>query len=97
LNQNNVTITLELPQDLVARAQAQGLLDSARLTELLEQALRQKTWVTMNQTAEPARQAFREAYPNMTEEEAMNLIQEVINEVREETRSSDTTNDNDIG
>ena len=77
----SITIKLDLPEDLAAKAQAKGLLNPATVTRLIEREL---------ELEEPLR-AYREmveqmrAYPD-NEPMTMDEIQAEVNAVRAERR-----------
>lgn len=88
---SDIDVTLRLPETLVEKARAQGLLDSDRLARLLAAEIeRGEVWASLDRTLEPARAAFRADHPNMSEDEITALMNEIIDEARaeENTESS---------
>lgn len=82
---SDVNVLLQLPETLVQKAQAQGLLNNERMARLLAAELeRVEAWQRLNQLVEPARAAFRADYPDMNEDEIAAMLNDIIDEVRTE-------------
>jgi len=82
---SNVDITVSLPTGLVERARSQGILNDERIALLLEAEIaRIERWHSLDQTLEPVRESFRAQYGDMTEDEVMAMINDTVNEVRDE-------------
>lgn len=91
---SDVDVMLRLPETLVEKARAQGLLDNERIARLLTAEIeRVEAWQRLDQSLESARAAFRADYPDMDEDDVANMLNDLIDEVRAETR--DTSNPND--
>ena len=87
-------ITLNLPLELVERAREQGLLNSERIAALLEAEIeRLNRWRSLDKSLEPVREAFRAEHANMSEDEMMAMLNELVHEVRSE---SETKTDDDV-
>jgi hypothetical protein len=82
---SDIDITVSLPEELVARARTEGLLDDKRIALLLEAALeRIDRWRTLDKQLEPLRDTFHAQYADMNEDEIMDMINDVVHEVRDE-------------
>lgn len=80
---SDVDITVSLPMELVERARTEGILNDRRIAPLLEAEVeRIEHWHALDQALKPAREAFRAEHPTMTEDEIMDMINEVVHEVR---------------
>ncbi|MBZ0277938.1 MAG: hypothetical protein K8I60_17455 [Anaerolineae bacterium] len=91
---SDVDVMLRLPETLVEKARAQGLLDNERIARLLTAEIeRVEAWQRLDQSLESVRAAFRTDYPDMDEDDVANMLNDLIDEVRAETR--DTSNPND--
>lgn len=85
---NHVTVTVSLPSDLVERAREKGLLSDARMAQLLEAEVeRIEQWRALNASLEPARTAFHAEHANMTEDEVIAMINDMVHEVRAEIQA----------
>ena len=85
---NNIDVTLHLPEDLVTRAKAQGVLSDERIAAFLQAELaRIETWKTLDQTLDPIREDFRADHPDMTEDDVLELMSDIVREVRKDTDS----------
>jgi hypothetical protein len=85
---SDVDITVSLPEELVARARTEGILNDKRIALLLEAEMeRIDRWRILDKELEPVRQAFRSEHSNLTEDEIMSLINDVVDEVRDEIDS----------
>ena len=92
---SDVDITLTLPEALVEKARAQGVLNSERIALLLEAEIeRMERWNSLDQSLEAVRAAFRADHPDMTEDEVIAMINDTVHEVRAERRA---TRDKDAG
>lgn len=81
----DVDVTLRLPETLVEKARAQGLLSNERMTRLLAGELeRLELWDSLNRTLDPARQAFQADHPGLSEDEVMAMLNDIIQEARSE-------------
>lgn len=86
---SNIDVTLHLPEDLVARAQAQGILSNERIAAFLQSELeRLEAWKTLDQTLDPIREDFRADHPDMTEDDVLNMMSDIVREVRKDADSN---------
>jgi DNA-binding transcriptional regulator YiaG len=84
----DVELTVRLPEALVARAKARGVLNDDRIARLLEAEVeRVEQWEQLSQSLEPARAAFRAEHPGLSEDDLMAIINDLVHEVRDEARS----------
>ena len=91
---SDVDVLLRLPETLVRKARAQGLLNNERMARLLAVELeRVEAWQDLNQTLESAREAFRADHPGMNEDDVTALLNDIIDEVRSEDRIAPGKND----
>jgi hypothetical protein len=82
---SDVDVMLRLPETLVEKARAQGLLSNERMSRLLAAEIeRIEAWSSLNRTLEPAREAFRADHRGMSEDEVMAMLNGIIEEVRAE-------------
>lgn len=85
---STIDVTLHLPEDLVTRAKAQGVLNSERIAAFLMSELeRLETWKTLDQILDPIREDFRADHPDMTEDDVLELMSDMVREVRKDTNS----------
>jgi hypothetical protein len=95
---NTREITLNLPVDLVKRAQEQGLLNSERIASLLEAEIeRLNRWKSLDKPFEPAREAFRAEHADMSEDEIMALINAEVKAYRAEEYAKKQNKRNEKG
>lgn len=86
---SDIDVTLRLPEELVTRAQAQGVLNNERITAFLQAELeRIETWQALNQTLDPVREDFRADHPDMSEDEVLDLLSDMVREVRRDNRDN---------
>jgi hypothetical protein len=79
----DVDVTLRLPESLVEKARAQGVLRNERIARLLAAEVeRVETWTRLNRTLAPAREAFRADHPDMTEDDMTAMLNDLIDEGR---------------
>jgi hypothetical protein len=84
----DVDITLRLPEELVEKARAQGVLNNKRVAQLLAAEIdRLEGWYALDQSLESARAAFRADHAEMSEGEIIAMIDNVIDEVRAERKA----------
>jgi hypothetical protein len=89
---SDVQITVSIPEELVERARAEGILNDRRIAQLLEAEVeRIERWHALDQALEPAREAFRSEHPNMTEHEVIDMINDIVHEVRSEQAENTTS------
>ena len=89
----DIDITLKLPEDLVQRARAEGILTSQRIAQLLEIEMeRIQHWRNLDEAFIPVRESFGADHATMTEDEVMDMLTEIVHEVRTESlqNASDT-------
>ncbi|MBZ0298663.1 MAG: hypothetical protein K8J31_02935 [Anaerolineae bacterium] len=85
---SDVDVILSLPEKLVERARARGVLSNERVAQLLEVEIeRMERWQSLDQSLEPVREAFRGDHADMTEDEIMAMINEAVHEVRAERKT----------
>jgi hypothetical protein len=78
---SEIDITLKLPEELVSRARAQGVLNNARIARMLRAELdRVEMWDAIKKAAQPAREAFRREYTDLSEDEIISLINDIVDE-----------------
>jgi hypothetical protein len=78
-----VSITLDIPEDLFERAKVQGLISNERIAQLLEAEMsRLEVWQRIEQDFVPARESFRAEYAELSEDEVMQMLTDVVHEVR---------------
>lgn len=86
---NNIDVTLHLPEDLVTRAKAQGVLSDERIAAFLQAELeRIETWKALDQTLDPIREDFRADHPDMTEADVLELMSDIVREARKDADSN---------
>lgn len=89
---SDVDVTLRLPETLVEKARAQGLLNDERIARLLTAEIeRVETWHGLDQALEPTRKAFRADHPEMSEDDAAAMLSDIIDEVRADDRAGTRT------
>ena len=82
---SDIDVTLRLPEALVAQARAQGVLNNERIAAFLQAELeRIETWKTLNQTLDPIREDFRADHPEMSEDDVLDMLSDIVREVRRE-------------
>ncbi len=85
---SSIDVTLRLPEDLVVRAQAQGVLNNERIAAFLKAELaRIETWSSLDQSLDPVREDFRADHPDMTEDDVLDMLSDIVREVRKDTHS----------
>ena len=85
---SNIDVTLRLPEELVTRAKAQGVLSDERIAAFLQAELaRIETWNRLDQTLDPIREDFRADHPDMTEDDVLDMMSDIVREVRKDTDS----------
>lgn len=88
-----VMITVEMPAQVEEQARRLGLLSGERVAALIEAevdrlqqeagtANRLQVWQELEQAFEPAREAFRAEYAHLTDDQVMDMINDVVHEVR---------------
>jgi hypothetical protein len=93
---SDIDITLSLPEELVEKARAQGVLNNQRIALLIQAEIeRMEGWRRLDQTLEPVREAFRADHEGMTEDEIMAMINDTVHEVRAERRAARDQEDNE--
>lgn len=86
---SHIDVTLHLPEDLVTRAKAQGVLSNERIAAFLQAELeRIETWKTLDQTLDPIREDFRADHPDMTEADVLELMSDIVREARKDADSN---------
>ncbi len=76
---SDIDITLRLPEELVEKARANGILNNERIARLLQAEVeRIETWRALNAAMEPARQAFRADHPGMTDDDVTDMIHDLL-------------------
>jgi hypothetical protein len=86
----SINLTLELPEALIERARAAGLLNSERIAALLEMELkRQSAWQRINHAAELVREAAAEDFGHLSEEEVMQMVNDEIHAMRAEKQGAE--------
>lgn len=92
---SDIDITLSLPEELVEKARARGVLNNQRIALLIQTEIeRMEGWRRLDDLFEPVREAFRADHEGMTEDEIMAMINDTVHEVRAEQRA---TRGNDEG
>lgn len=87
---SDVDITLSLPEELVEKARARGVLNSRRIASLLEAEIeRMESWSELKEILKPAREAFRADHANLTEEEVVALIDDIVHDRDTDPTTSD--------
>ena len=87
---SDVDVTLRLPESLVEKARAQGLLNNERIARLLTAEIeRAETWHGLDQALEPARKAFRADHSDMSEDDVTAMLNDIIDEMRADDRDDD--------
>lgn len=84
-----VTVNIQLPDELKQEAETLGLLSDDKIAEIIRDALQRErlaVWQETQKTLEPVQAAFRAAYSDLDDEGFMNMVQEIVQEVREESR-----------
>jgi hypothetical protein len=88
----DIAITLNLPEDLVEQARAQGVLNNARIALLLRAEIdRIERWRGLDQSLEPVREAFRADHEGLSEEDILAMVNEAVKEVRATRRQDNNT------
>jgi hypothetical protein len=83
-----VSITLDIPEDLFERAKTQGLITNERIVQLLEAEMgRLEVWQRIEQNFALAGQSFRAEYGVLSDDEVMQMLTDVVHEIRQEIRS----------
>jgi hypothetical protein len=87
-----VTIVLELDKEIESEARSRGLLTSENLAQMIKEKLRQQksqearaSWRALDKDLEPVREAFRAEYGHLSDDEVMDMINDLVHEVRAET------------
>lgn len=82
-----LTIQLDLPKEIEEEARALGLLTSERLAQIIEsevQRRRQEAWEQLQALVAPIQAAFRAEFPNLSDDEAQDMINQWIEETTDE-------------
>ncbi len=81
----DVDVTLRLPEPLVEKARALGLLTPARMTRLLAAELsRMESWAALDTALQPARESFRADHADLSEDEVLAMLSDFVHAVRDE-------------
>jgi len=79
----DVTVHLTLPDELMKRAEAKGLLTDNRLQHLIEAELeRADTWERFNRAAGEIREAASEMFGVLSDDEILQLVTAEIHAMR---------------
>jgi hypothetical protein len=71
----DIDVTLRLPKDIVDQAISEGVLNDTRMTELLRDELeRRARWRELFEAVAPVQAAMRAEFPNLSDDEAMEMI-----------------------
>jgi hypothetical protein len=86
-----IDVTLQLPEALVEKARANGLLSNERIAMLLQSEVeRIESWQALNTTLEPVRAAFRADHPDMTDEDVIDMVYDIMHEDKDTGTASKT-------
>lgn len=81
----DIDVTLRLPEPLVEKARALGLLTPERMTRLLAAELsRMESWAVLDAALQPARESFRADHADLSEDEVLAMLSDLVREVRDE-------------
>lgn len=89
-----VLIDIQLSEELAEKARNAGLLTSEKIAELLEAELlrqRQEAAERMFKIMDELQAATREEFGHMTEDEFMEMVNEIVHEVRAEQQAKRDT------
>jgi len=87
---SDIDVTLQLPAELVEQARERGILSNDRIARFLRSEIeRAKAWQELDKSLDPVRESFRAEHDQMTEDEVMDMINEIVHEVRREQYNSD--------
>ncbi len=85
----DVDVTLRLPEKLVEKARAQGVLSDERVALLLEAEIeRMEGWHSLDHSLDAVREAFRADHAGMSEDEVTAMINDVVHELRAEQKTA---------
>ena len=93
----DIDITVRLPETLVEQAKAEGILDDARIARLIQAEIdRVNGWRALDNSLEPVRAAFRADHADLSEDDVIALVTDIVEEVRHEHNPTedDPTSDN---
>lgn len=89
-----VEVTLNLPEELVEQAKALGALNDSRVAQLLDiEVKRIQRWQAMQETLAQLQSDTREHFGELSDEEAMALVDTEVKKTRAERRKSSSQND----
>lgn len=90
------TIELRLPDEVAEQARSLGLLTDEKLTEMIEAEIwrkRQTVWAELKEMTEPLRADFRAEYGHLSDDEALAMIDQWINETDAESDANTVERD----
>jgi post-segregation antitoxin (ccd killing protein) len=86
-----VTVNIQLPDELTQEAQSLGLLSDDKMASIIRDAIRRErlaAWQQLQKSLEPIQAEFRAEYSDPDDDGFMNMVQEIVLEVREEMRQA---------
>lgn len=90
-----VTINIQLPDELTQEAQSLGLLSDDKIEAIIRDAVQRErlaAWQELQKTLQPVQAAFRAEYDDLDDDGFMDMVQNVVLEVREERHQASTGN-----
>jgi post-segregation antitoxin (ccd killing protein) len=88
-----VTVNIQLPDELTQEAQSLGLLSDDKIEAIIRDAVQRErlaAWQELQKTLEPVQAAFRAEYDDLDDDGFMDMVQDVVLEVREERHQART-------
>ncbi len=82
-----VTINIQLPDELAQEVKSLGLLSDEKIEAIFRDAVQRErlaAWQELQKTLEPVQAAFRAEYNGLDDDGFMDMVQDVVLEVREE-------------
>lgn len=88
-----VTVHIQLPDALTQEAKSLGLLSDEKIEAIIREAVQRErlaAWQELQKTLEPVQAAFRAEYDTLDDAGFMDIVQDVVLEVREERHQART-------
>lgn len=82
-----VTVNIQLPDELSQEAQSLGLLSDDKIAVIIRDAVQRErlaAWQELQKTLAPLQADFRADYPDLDDDGFMEMVQDIVLEVREE-------------
>jgi post-segregation antitoxin (ccd killing protein) len=88
-----VSISIELPEELVEKAKNAGILQTQRLIAMIENELRRETaWRYLYQSAQIVRANAQDEYEHLSEDEVMQIVNKEVRALGSSNSTTPTAN-----